>query len=123
MQGVAEEQTEVSAWVRPGSDRLLSGEAQVAPDGATEWWPESAVLTTSSGAASVIVIDADNKPHQESITLGIHDNGNVEVTEGLESGERVVTAGAFELSKLEEDVLAKTKVQIQLPKEEDEDEK
>jgi len=54
--------------------------------------------------------------------LGIRDSGNVQVTEGLESGERVVTAGAFEPSKLEEGVLAKTKVQIQPPKEE-EDEK
>jgi hypothetical protein len=35
----------------------------------------------------------------------------------------VVTTGAFELSKLEEDVLAKTKVEIQAPKEEEEDEK
>ena len=85
--------------------------------------PQAAVITSPSGNASVMVVDSENKPHKKSVTLGIHDSGNVEVTEGLESGERVVTAGAFELSKLEEDVLAKTKVQIQPPKEEDEDEK
>jgi hypothetical protein len=45
------------------------------------------------------------------------------VTDGLNSGERVVTVGAFELSNLEDDVLGRTKVQIQAPKEEEEDEK
>jgi hypothetical protein len=70
-----------------------------------------------------MVVDDQNKPHRQSVTLGIHDAGNVQVTEGLKSGERVITLGAFELSKLEEDVLAKSKVEIQPPKEEEEDEK
>ena len=82
---------------------------------------EAAVITSPAGNTSVIVIDTENKPHQKSVTLGIHDNGNVEVTEGLQSGERVVTIGAFELAKLDEEVFNKTKVQIQPPKEEDEE--
>jgi hypothetical protein len=45
----------------------------------------------------------------------------VQVTEGLVSGERVVTTGAFELNKLDPEVLAKTKLQIQPPKEEEEE--
>ena len=85
--------------------------------------PQAAVLTSSSGSTSVIVVGPENKPEKKGVTLGIRDAGNVEVTNGLESGERVVTTGAFELSKLEEDVLAKTKVEIQAPKEEEEDEK
>ncbi len=85
--------------------------------------PEAAVLTSPSGSTSVIVVDSENKPHKKSVKLGVRDAGNVQVSEGLQSGERVVTVGAFELAKLEEDVLAKTKVQIQPPKEEEEDEK
>jgi HlyD family secretion protein len=86
--------------------------------------PQAAVLTSPSGSTSVIVVDSENKPHKKGVTLGIRDAGNVQVTEGLQSGERVVTVGAFELGKLDEDVLAKTKVEIQQPKEEeDEDEK
>jgi multidrug efflux pump subunit AcrA (membrane-fusion protein) len=85
--------------------------------------PLAAVLTSSSGSTSVFVVGPENKPEKKGVTLGIRDAGNVEVTDGLESGERVVTTGAFELSKLEEDVLAKTKVEIQAPKEEEEDEK
>jgi HlyD family secretion protein len=84
--------------------------------------PQAAVLTSPSGNTSVIVIDSENKPHKKSVTLGIRDNPNVEVKEGLQSGERVVTVGAFEIAKLDEDVFAKTKVQIQPPKEEEEDE-
>ena len=71
-----------------------------------------------------MVVDSENKPRRKPVTLGIRDGGNVQVSEGLASGERVVTIGAFELAKLDEEIFAKTKVQIQPPKEEeDEDEK
>ena len=84
--------------------------------------PQPALITSGSGATSVVVIDPENKPHKKSVTTGIRDNGMVQVTDGLESGQRVVTTGAFELAKLEADVLAKTKVQIAPPKEEEEEE-
>ena len=84
--------------------------------------PQAAVLTSPSGNTSVMVVDSENKPHKKPVMLGIREGGNVQITEGLQSGERVVTVGAFELAKLEEDILAKTKVQIQPPKEEEEDE-
>ena len=67
-----------------------------------------------------MVIDPENKPHKEEVTLGIHDSGKVQVTNGLQNGQRVVTIGAFELGKLDDDVLAKTSVRIQPPKEEEE---
>ena len=83
--------------------------------------PQAALVTSASGATSVVVIDAENKPHKTPVGVGIRDAGKVQVTDGLESGQRVVTTGAFELAKLEAEVLAKTKVQIQPPKEDDED--
>ena len=83
--------------------------------------PAAAVLTANSGNTSVIVVDAENKPHRKPVTLGIRDGNNVEVADGLQNGERVVTAGAFELGKLDEDVFDKAKVHIQLPKEEEEE--
>ena len=69
-----------------------------------------------------MVIDKDNKPHRRKITVGIRDSGKVQVIDGLESGQRVATTGAFELFKLEDAVLAKTKVQIAPAKEEEEPE-
>ena len=122
--------TTVEVWIqapnpgqrlKPGSSLRVEMVAKTVQSALTI--PQAAVLTSPSGGTSVIVVDSENKPHKKSVTLGVHDNGKVEVTDGLQSGERVVTAGAFELAKLEEDVLAKTKVEIQPPKEEDEDEK
>jgi HlyD family secretion protein len=120
--------TTVEVWVqaantgnrlRPGTSIRVDMVTQSLPNALVI--PQAAVLTSTSGNKSVVVVDSDNKPHKKSVTLGIQDNGNVQVKEGLESGERVVTIGAFELSKLDEDVFAKTKVQIQAPKEEDDD--
>jgi len=84
--------------------------------------PESAVITNESGATSVMVIGEGDMPHKQAVMLGIHDAGNVQVTEGLKGGDRVVTTGTYELSKLEPDQLKKTKLQVQLPKDEDDDE-
>jgi HlyD family secretion protein len=123
--------TTVEVWVqaanaggrlKPGTSLNVEMIAETVPNALVI--PLTAVLTSSSGSTSVIVVDAESKPHRKSVTLGIRDSNNVQVTEGVQSGERVVTVGAYELSKLEEDVLAKTKVEIQPPKEEeDEDEK
>jgi multidrug efflux pump subunit AcrA (membrane-fusion protein) len=84
--------------------------------------PQAALITGVTGKTSVIVIDKDNKPHKTSVETGIRDSGKVQITDGVNSGERVATTGAFELAKLDPDVLEKTKVQIAPPKEDpDED--
>ena len=44
------------------------------------------------------------------------------MTDGLSNGDRVATTGAYELFKLEPEVLEKTKVQIAPAKEEEEPE-
>jgi HlyD family secretion protein len=84
--------------------------------------PQKAVVTSPSGATFAMLIDNDNKPHRRKIAVGIRDAGQVQVTDGLESGQRVATSGAFELFKLEDEVLTKTKVQIAPAKEEEEPE-
>jgi multidrug efflux pump subunit AcrA (membrane-fusion protein) len=121
--------TTVEVWVqaanpdgqlKPGTSLRVEMIAKTVPSALVI--PEAALLTSGSGSTSVIVIDAENRPRKTAVSVGIRDNGKVQVTDGLESGQRVVTTGAFELAKLEADVLAKTKVQIQPPKEADEDE-
>ena len=82
--------------------------------------PQKAILTSPAGATFAIVVDKDNKPHLRKIAVGIRDAGMAQVTDGLESGQRVATTGAFELFKLDTEVLAKTKVQIAPAKEEEE---
>jgi multidrug efflux pump subunit AcrA (membrane-fusion protein) len=84
--------------------------------------PDKAVLTSPQGATFVIVIDKDNKPHRRKVAVGIRDAGKAQVTDGLESGQRVATTGAFDLFKLEPEVLSKVKVQIAPAKEDEEPE-
>lgn len=83
--------------------------------------PVAAVLTGDDGATSVMLLDAQNAPHKKTVTLGIRDDGNVQVTKGLTGGERVVTVGAFELSNEDDPVLAKTKIVVQAPQLPDDD--
>ena len=54
--------------------------------------------------------------------VGIRDSGKAQVTDGLENGQRVATTGAYELFKLETEVLSKVRVQVAPAKEEEEPE-
>jgi len=114
--------TTVEVWVqaanpreriRPGASVRITIVAETVPKAVVI--PAAAVLTAPSGSTSVMVVDAQNKPQQKSVKLGIRDNDDVQVTEGLQAGERVVTVGAYDLSKEDPDVLEKTKVEIAAP--------
>jgi multidrug efflux pump subunit AcrA (membrane-fusion protein) len=83
--------------------------------------PAAAVISGSDGSTSVMVVDSGSKPHQKTVKLGITDGDNAQVTDGLQPGEKVVTVGAFELSKEDPDVLAKTTVRAEAPKSPDKD--
>ena len=83
--------------------------------------PQRALLTSATGGTFTILVDNDNKPHLRKVATGVRDSGNVQVTDGLESGQRVATTGAFELFKLDPEVREKTTVNIAPPKEEEEE--
>jgi multidrug efflux pump subunit AcrA (membrane-fusion protein) len=104
--------------LRPGTSVKVEIVAQTVPDALVI--PDKAVLTSPAGATFAMVIDQDNVPHRRKISVGIRDAGKAQVTDGLDSGQRVATTGAFELFKLDAEVLTKTKVQIAPPKEEEE---
>ena len=72
-------------------------------------------LNRLTGVATVIVAGAGNKPEQKSVKTGIREGDDVQITDGLKAGERVVTVGAFELASEDPDVLARTKLEIQAP--------
>jgi len=121
--------TTVEVWVqaanpgmrlRPGANVQVAMVAETVPNAIVI--PAQSLLTSSDGVTSVIALDTDNKPHKQKVTVGIRNGDDVQVTKGLQGGERVVTVGAFELDKLDEDVLPKTKIQVQAPKMPDEDE-
>jgi HlyD family secretion protein len=123
--------TTVEVWVqaanpgmrlRPGANVQVAMVAQTVPQAVVI--PAQALLTSPDGVTSVIALDTDNKPQKKTVTVGIRNGNDVQVTKGLNGGERVVTVGAFELSQEDPDVLSKTKIQVQAPKmpEEEEDE-
>jgi HlyD family secretion protein len=106
--------------LRPGSSLRVEMIAKTVPNALVI--PKSAVLTSTGDSTFAIVIDNDNKPHLRKIAIGIRDRNSVQITDGLQSGQRVATTGAFELFKLDPEVLEKTKVQIAPAKEEEEPE-
>ncbi len=125
--------TTVEVWVqapnpkgslRPGTSVRVSMVAQTVLQAVVI--PQAALLTSPDGVNTVIVLDSDNAPSKKKVKVGIRDAEakTVQVTDGLQGGERVVTVGAFELANEDDPVLAKTKIQVQAPKmpEEDEDE-
>lgn len=114
--------TTVEVWVqaanptgklKPGSNVRAAIVSQTVPNAVVA--PAAALLTDPDGITSVIVLDSDNKPHKQHVKVGIRNGDDVQITDGLKGGERVVTVGAFELDKEDDDVLAKTKIQVQAP--------
>jgi HlyD family secretion protein len=123
--------TTVEVWVqapnpkgslRPGTSVRVSMVAETVKDAVVI--PQAALLTTTDGVNTVIVLDSDNAPSKKKVKVGIRDGEakTIQVTDGLSGGERVVTVGAFELANEDDPVLAKTKIQVQAPKMPDEEE-
>lgn len=121
--------TTVEVWVeapnpgeklRPGTSVQVAMVGETVPD--TVVIPAAALITAPDGATSVIMLDSQNAPTKKSVQTGIRDGQNVQITKGLQGGERVVTKGAFELFNEDDPILAKTKIQVQTPTLPDEDE-
>jgi HlyD family secretion protein len=120
--------TTVEVWVqapnpgrrlKPGVSARVTMIGQTVPQAIVA--PAAALLTDTDGVTSMIVLDTDNKPHKKKVKVGIRDGGDIQITEGLQGGERVVTVGAFELDKMDD--MSKATIQVQSPKmpEEEED--
>jgi HlyD family secretion protein len=119
--------TTVEVWVqapnpggrmKPGVSARVTMIAQTVPKAIVA--PAAALLTATDGVTSMIVLDTDNKPHKKKVKVGIRDAGDIQITEGLQGGERVVTVGAFELDKMDD--MTKATIQVQSPKMPDEEE-
>ena len=98
--------TTVEVWVqaanpggrlRPGTSARVTMVGETVPHAIVV--PAAALLTAPDGVTSVIVLDTDNVPHRKKVKVGIRDAQDVQITGGLQAGERVVTVGAFELDR------------------------
>ena len=95
--------TTIEVWVqaanpegklRPGTSARVSIVAQHVAE--TVVIPAVALLT-AEGATSVMVAGADGRAHQRDVQVGIRQDNAVQITAGLQPGERVVTTGAYGL--------------------------
>lgn len=96
--------TTVEVWVqaknpgnrmKPGSNVQLTMLAQKIPDALVV--PASAILTAADGSTSVMVAGADSKAHKKEVKVGIKQGNNIQITEGLQAVERVISSGAYGL--------------------------
>jgi len=100
--------------LKPGTSVRLEIVSKRVPDAIVI--PAAALLTAPDGATSVFTLDSSSKPHRQSVKVGIRNGDQAQITEGVKEGDRVVVAGAFDLDKEDENILAKTKIQIETPK-------
>jgi len=96
--------TTVEIWVqaanpqhslRPGTSVSLSMVAQTVKDAVVV--PSVALLTAADGGTSVMVAGSDGRAHQKTVKVGIRQADDVQITDGLQAGERVVASGAYGL--------------------------
>ncbi len=104
--------------LRPGSSVRVTFVAQEVKDALVI--PAAALITASDGSTCAILAGADGRPQQKPVKTGIRQGELLQITEGLNEGDRVVTQGAYEIAQEDPDVMAKTKLLIAAPKASDE---
>lgn len=96
--------TTVEVWVqapnskrklKPGTSVQLAMIAQTLKDAVAV--PAESVLVAQDGAATVMLIGPDNRAHQVPVKTGVRDNGKIQIVEGVEEGQRVITSGSYAL--------------------------
>lgn len=61
--------------------------------------PLSSILTTEDGTKSVMVVNSSGVAHKIGVKLGINDGDYIQVTEGLNGSEMVITKGSYGLDE------------------------
>ncbi|HEV2213928.1 MAG TPA: efflux RND transporter periplasmic adaptor subunit [Terracidiphilus sp.] len=61
--------------------------------------PASAILTAQDGSRSVMVVGADGAAHRKPVTVGIQDDGDMQILTGLSPSDMVITSGAYGLDE------------------------
>ncbi len=59
--------------------------------------PAAAILTAQDGSKSVMVVGSDGTAQRKTVTVGIADDGDVQVLSGVGASDMVITGGAYGL--------------------------
>lgn len=96
--------TTVEVWVeapnksgklRPGSSVQVRMVARKINDAIVI--PKSAILKTPESDTTVMVVGSDNRAHETVVQTGVTNGDEVQITKGLNVGQRVITVGAYGL--------------------------
>jgi RND family efflux transporter MFP subunit len=94
--------------LKPGTSVQLSLTAKTVKDALVV--PAAAVITAADGTTVVMVAGSDGKAHQKAVKLGIKQDDDVQILEGVSAGDKVVSTGAYGLPDT-------TKIKIEAPPE------
>jgi HlyD family secretion protein len=94
--------------LKPGTSVQLSLTAKTVRDALVV--PVVAVISTPDGGSAVMVVGSDGKAHQKTVKLGIRQDDDVQILEGVGESDKVVTTGAYGLPD-------NTKIKVEEPKE------
>jgi HlyD family secretion protein len=115
--------TTVEVWVQapnPGEKLKPGGTVHVSINAETLQnaiiVPATALLNSDEGGQKVLVAGSDNLAHERKIAIGVRQGDNVELTSGVQEGEKVIVSGGLGL-----DDKAKIKIEAPPPTEDDED--
>lgn len=109
--------TTVEVWVqaknpgrqmKPGSSVHLMITAGTVPNALVV--PAAAVQANPDGGNFVMLAGADGKAHQAPVKIGVKQDQDVQITDGVKPGDKVITAGAYGLPD-------NTKIKIETAKE------
>ncbi|PYX72657.1 MAG: efflux RND transporter periplasmic adaptor subunit, partial [Acidobacteria bacterium] len=90
--------------LKPGTSVHLSMTAQTVRDALVV--PASSILTAPDGTTTVMLAGSDGMAHQKGVKLGIRNGDDVQIIEGVNVGEKVISNGAYGLPD-------KTKIKIE----------
>ena len=81
--------------LKPGTSVQLSLTAKTVKDALVV--PAASVVTAADGTTAVMVAGSDGKAHQKAVKLGIRQDDDVQIIEGVTEGDKVVATGAYGL--------------------------
>jgi multidrug efflux pump subunit AcrA (membrane-fusion protein) len=81
--------------LKPGTSVQLSLTAKTVKDALVV--PASAVITAADGSTAVMLAGSDGKAHQKAVKVGIRQDDDVQIVEGVSASDKVVTTGAYGL--------------------------
>jgi multidrug efflux pump subunit AcrA (membrane-fusion protein) len=94
--------------LKPGTSVQLSLTAKTVKDALVV--PAAAVITAPDGSSTVMVVGSDGRAHQKAVKLGIRQDDDVQILEGVTESDKVVATGAYGLPD-------NTKIKVETPAE------